>query len=291
MFDLEKRCRYAPGSIVSVVLASALSLAIGGIAAAEESDAKSSGPAGRAGGSSARPLATDDFGVSDLGITVIPYSAFFPAGSGTTTYLSGTGVSGKRWLDATTSGGSTLVAPLQGVPNGATLVRVDFYVDDGDPAEDIVARLVRNSWEADTGANPTANFLFTISSSGSPGPTVITAMSNALIRYDGNVDADPATEVVGYNLTVDLQKASSDLAIRAVRLLWRRNLSPAPHTATFGDVPTDHPFFRHIEALFDAGITSGCQVSPLLYCPGQAVTRGEMAVFLAKALGLHWPAQ
>jgi hypothetical protein len=38
-----------------------------------------------------------------------------------------------------------------------------------------------------------------------------------------------------------------------------------------------------IEAFYDAGITSGCAVSPLRYCPERAVTRAEMAVFILRA--------
>jgi len=53
-------------------------------------------------------------------------------------------------------------------------------------------------------------------------------------------------------------------------------------------VPTGHPFFQFIEALAAAGITGGCGNGN--YCPDNPVTRGQMAVFLAKALGLHWPA-
>jgi len=41
------------------------------------------------------------------------------------------------------------------------------------------------------------------------------------------------------------------------------------------------------EALYAAGITGGC--GNFNYCPDAPLTRGQMAVFLAKALGLHWP--
>ena len=64
------------------------------------------------------------------------------------------------------------------------------------------------------------------------------------------------------------------------------SLSPATGTATFGDVPTTHLFFQYVEALAAAGITSGCGGGN--FCPDAAVTRGQLAVFLAKALGLHW---
>jgi hypothetical protein len=63
-------------------------------------------------------------------------------------------------------------------------------------------------------------------------------------------------------------------------------VSPAPATATFGDVPTSHPFFRYVEALVASGITAGCGGGN--YCPDAALTRGQMAVFLSKALGLHF---
>jgi S-layer homology domain len=69
---------------------------------------------------------------------------------------------------------------------------------------------------------------------------------------------------------------------------YRRQVSPAPAVATFNDVPTSHPFFQFIEALFASGITAGCSMTPPLYCPEAPLTRGQMAVFLGKALGLHF---
>jgi hypothetical protein len=55
---------------------------------------------------------------------------------------------------------------------------------------------------------------------------------------------------------------------------------------TFGDVPTNYAYFRAIEALAASGITGGCGSGN--FCPNQNVTRGEMAAFLARALGLHF---
>ena len=79
------------------------------------------------------------------------------------------------------------------------------------------------------------------------------------------------------------------IRVRRVRLSWVRQVSPGPGAATFTDVPIDHPFFQYIEALAKSGITGGCNASPPLYCPNEPLTRGQMAVFLAKALGLQWP--
>jgi hypothetical protein len=52
-------------------------------------------------------------------------------------------------------------------------------------------------------------------------------------------------------------------------------------------VPTNFLYFKAIEALAASGITGGCGSGN--FCPNQNVTRGEMAAFLARALGLHWP--
>jgi hypothetical protein len=74
------------------------------------------------------------------------------------------------------------------------------------------------------------------------------------------------------------------IRVRRVRLSWVRQVSPAPDAATFADVPTDHLFFQFVEALARSGVTGGCGDGN--FCPDAPVTRGQMAVFLAKALGL-----
>ncbi|HTO76483.1 MAG TPA: S-layer homology domain-containing protein [Thermoanaerobaculia bacterium] len=86
---------------------------------------------------------------------------------------------------------------------------------------------------------------------------------------------------------VDVYTSGSDLAtFFAVRLYYQLQISPAPATATFGDVPTTNLYFRAIEALAASGITGGCGNGN--FCPDQNVTRGELAKFLANALGLYW---
>ena len=83
--------------------------------------------------------------------------------------------------------------------------------------------------------------------------------------------------------------AGNAIRVRKMAVRWTRQVSPAPGEATFADVPTSHPFFQFIEALSRSGITAGCNPTPAMYCPEQPITRGQMAVFLAKALGLQWP--
>lgn len=60
--------------------------------------------------------------------------------------------------------------------------------------------------------------------------------------------------------------------------------SPTNGVSLFGDVaPTDW-FCPHVHKILAAGITLGCGVDTLLYCPTQSVARGPMAVFIARAL-------
>jgi hypothetical protein len=60
------------------------------------------------------------------------------------------------------------------------------------------------------------------------------------------------------------------------------------NVSIFFDVPGGHFALRHIEAFYNAGITTGCGDNPLQYCPERNVTRAEMAVFIERAK--HYPA-
>jgi hypothetical protein len=90
-----------------------------------------------------------------------------------------------------------------------------------------------------------------------------------------------------YFIEVGATLANSANRFAAVRVYYRLQVSPAPGTASFSDVPLGHPLHRFVEALVAAGITGGCGGGN--YCPDAPLSRGQMAVFLAAALGLHWP--
>jgi len=53
---------------------------------------------------------------------------------------------------------------------------------------------------------------------------------------------------------------------------------------TFTDVASNNSFCPYIEALYAEGIVSGCQSSPLMYCPGSNTQRQEMAKFICNAM-------
>ncbi len=72
-----------------------------------------------------------------------------------------------------------------------------------------------------------------------------------------------------------------DMAVLVVRsIIGSDNFtySLAPY---FADVPSSHPEFPWVQKMRDLGITAGCGTN--IYCPNDAVTRGQMAVFIVRA--------
>ncbi len=89
-----------------------------------------------------------------------------------------------------------------------------------------------------------------------------------------------------YTIAVGNTTNDGSTAISQIIVGYRLQVSPAPGTATFNDVPTSDFGFQYIEALYASGITGGCGGAN--YCPDSPVTRRQMAIFIAKALGLQW---
>ena len=63
---------------------------------------------------------------------------------------------------------------------------------------------------------------------------------------------------------------------------WRADAGTVGATQRFDDVPPSYWAYPQIEQIAAAGITTGCQTSPPLYCPTDAVTRAQMAAFLLR---------
>ena len=57
---------------------------------------------------------------------------------------------------------------------------------------------------------------------------------------------------------------------------------PACTAAIFADVPCSDPDARYVNALYQQGVTGGCNDSPLQYCPDRTITREEMAVLMVR---------
>jgi hypothetical protein len=63
-------------------------------------------------------------------------------------------------------------------------------------------------------------------------------------------------------------------------------VAPTPTSQRFNDVAPSNPFYAYIEEMAVRGITTGCSGTPPLYCPGDMVTRAQMAAFLVRAFNL-----
>ena len=121
-----------------------------------------------------------------------------------------------------------------------------------------------------------------LGSIGSVGQPVGAPCTSASVVLNHTVDN--TTQVLNLNLQFGAFDETN--LLRGVVIGYKLQVSPAPPTATFNDVPTSHPLFQFIEALAASGITVGCGGGN--YCPDDPLTRGQVAVFLAKALGLNW---
>jgi subtilisin family serine protease len=84
--------------------------------------------------------------------------------------------------------------------------------------------------------------------------------------------------------TVDLYCPSRAVTRGQMATFLTRGLDLPERTATFDDVPADHPHAAGIGAVSATGITNGCTAD--LYCPSAPVTRAQMASFLVRALDL-----
>jgi hypothetical protein len=118
----------------------------------------------------------------------------------------------------------------------------------------------------------------------------------AITTYPGEGCNASFADLSGANYTVSdralyasvMFRASGDSTTRfqGAVLWYKLQVSPPPAAPTFNDVPSSDPGYQYIEALAASKITGGCGGGS--YCPSSPVTRRQMAVFLAKALGLSY---
>jgi hypothetical protein len=78
----------------------------------------------------------------------------------------------------------------------------------------------------------------------------------------------------------------AQMAIFLLKTLLGSGYAPPKAVGIFGDVPVGSFAADWIEDLYGRNITSGCNASPLLYCPNNPNNRGQMAVFLTRTFGL-----
>jgi Leucine-rich repeat (LRR) protein len=74
-----------------------------------------------------------------------------------------------------------------------------------------------------------------------------------------------------------------DMAIFLLRGMEEPGYNPPAATGIFTDVSLDNYYANWVEQLYHEGVTGGCSLDPMSYCPSAKVTRAQMAVFLLKA--------
>ncbi len=176
----------------------------------------------------------------------------------------------------------SIVAQLE-LPEGSQfLFQRLYYYNTTNSA--LTIYLWRYSVDAVPGTNPRASRLTTTTVTAATGYATNTLGMPSVITFDSNqVKGEAVQQQVGYGYAVYLPPTSM---IRGVETIYRRQIAPAPATASFTDIPTSHPFFNEVEQLKKSGITLGCGNDQ--FCPDSPVTRGQMAAFLSRALGLQW---
>ena len=158
-------------------------------------------------------------------------------------------------------------------PSGSLVYSMGAEVDDSDATNYVGLYVRRYDF---LGSTYTTLVSETTSVAGTPGK-----------HYHGPFNPGFTIDNQIYNYTARVRTGNSGLTqFRCLYFGLQLQISPAPGVATFNDVPVGSFGFQHIEALAASGITAGCGGGA--FCPNNTLTRAEMAIFLAKALGLHW---
>ena len=72
-----------------------------------------------------------------------------------------------------------------------------------------------------------------------------------------------------------------EMSVFLIRGLYGLGDFAFQQTPYFTDVPSTHPFFRHIQKMRELGITLGCTATT--FCPEDLVTRATAAAFVVRA--------
>ncbi len=81
----------------------------------------------------------------------------------------------------------------------------------------------------------------------------------------------------------------AEMAVFVLRAIHLPGFTPPAAVGIFDDVPVPGKEWMEpwIEHYYDHGITTGCGVEPLIYCPENDTTRAELAVFIGRAFEFY----
>ncbi|HKD16865.1 MAG TPA: S8 family serine peptidase [Thermoanaerobaculia bacterium] len=193
------------------------------------------------------------------------------------------------------------------VPAQDVLVSVDFLdVPPADPFHDFVNTVARNGVTAGCGGGnycPGASvtraqmavFLLKSEHGSSYAPPACTGIF-ADVACPGGFAVDWIEQLSNEGITSgcggsdycpDSPVTRAQMAVFLLKALLGSAYTPPGATGIFGDVPVGSFAADWIEDLYHRHITGGCSASPLLYCPDNPNTRGQMAVFVTKTFSLQ----
>jgi hypothetical protein len=224
------------------------------------------------------PKQAPEFGTSDSHYVRVSGSEFIPDPAGASTYANLWNPGGGTYLWRGYYGGASSFPHLYGwvhAPGGTALDHIEFDYCNGDATNDLTFNVYDCGYLGDCPSTPV------VSLSGPHGTGCnLAASAFTPITVNNNFDE--------YLLEVIFPSSPTDGTVNFAGAIarFKYQVSPAPATATFADVPTSDFGFQYIEALNASGITGGCGSGN--YCPDSPVTRRQMAIFIAKALGLDW---
>jgi S-layer family protein len=158
------------------------------------------------------------------------------------------------------------------LPSGALLDHLELD-DCGGATDTVHADLYACDYTGDCGGAPVA----TINATAGCGADTVDLLSQNLV-VDNNLNQ--------FLVRVTTDVSDGSVSFAGVIFGYYLQVSPAPGVPSFNDVPVSDFGFQYIEALNASGITGGCGGGN--YCPDNPVTRRQMAIFIAKALGLQW---
>jgi hypothetical protein len=169
-------------------------------------------------------------------------SAFVAQNSNTVLAVLNNGLSGQALRVVGGSGIQYFSAPVQ-VPSGALLKSLRLDECDQSGVGNVGATLV----VADSSGNVETTST-TLTSDGSGCDSLTADLTSLALTVDNNAKH--------YYIVASLTNAGAPLVgLAGVVVAYQLQVSPAPGAATFGDVPTNHPFFQFVEALAASGIT------------------------------------
>lgn len=168
-----------------------------------------------------------------------------------------------------TSGSGLWYCPIQ-LPSGVKVTEVRFYYYDNHPQN------INLQWGYNSNYTGATTLINTT-------PSVSSGFANT--AWFGNHTVSNGSSRWYWACFNLYYPGGSGHRFWGIRILYERQQGPAGGQI-FSDVPPGATFYQSINNLARSGISEG--FADGTYRPNQPVTRGQMAAFLGRALGLYW---